>query len=135
MKMDKIKTLLGDEYQFKKHLTDEQAALLVNDPPDGFANCTAASLTAGCVRIDAVIFRTGNAAQFGYNVLVKDAPDAPEWVCYDSPEDEVRLDEAGMLSVLDRVVGRDGLSYTECCFEQLEGKHVKKEQDGSVMQL
>ena len=29
-----------------------------------------------------------------------------------------------MLSVLDRIVTANGLSYTECCFERLDGKII-----------
>lgn len=32
------------------------------------------------------------------------------------------------MAALDRVVQENGLSYTECCFERLDGKTVKKEQ-------
>ena len=32
------------------------------------------------------------------------------------------------MAALDRVVQENGLSYTECCFERLNGKAMKKEQ-------
>ena len=48
---------------------------------------------------------------------------------YDSLSIPVSLREADMLSVLDRVVRENGLSYTECCFQKLEGKTVKPKSD------
>ena len=35
------------------------------------------------------------------------------------------LKEQDMLAVLDRIVAENGLSYTECCFERLEGRQIK----------
>ena len=32
------------------------------------------------------------------------------------------------MAALDHVVKENGLSYTECCFERLDGKTVKQEQ-------
>lgn len=63
-----------------------------------------------------------------YDVFVKDKPDASEWICYDSPTDVVILKESAMLAVLDRVVKEKGLSYTECRFEHVDGKFVKKDE-------
>ena len=65
---------------------------------------------------------------YGYDVFVKDDSGSSEWICYDSLEEDASLDERQMFSALDRVVKESGLSYTECCFEQLDGKTVKKEQ-------
>ena len=31
------------------------------------------------------------------------------------------MKEQDMLATLDRIVSENGLSYTECCFERLEG--------------
>lgn len=53
------------------------------------------------------------------------APDATEWIRYDTPNDKVKIKESEMLAVLDRIVRANGLSYTECCFERLDGKIVK----------
>ena len=68
-------------------------------------------------------------------MFAKDDPDAPEWVCYDSPDDVVQLDESVMFQVLDRIMMRDDLSYTECQFEQLDGKLIKKEQPVCSQQM
>ena len=101
---------------------------LKREAPADFSGRTAASLTAGCVRIDAVLFQAGGQLRLGYDVFVKDDPGSPEWICYDSLEEDAIPDERWMFSTLDRVVKENGLSYTECCFERLDGKTVKKEQ-------
>ena len=62
-----------------------------------------------------------------YDVFVKDDPDSPEWIFYDSLSDPVSLKEADMIRVLDRMVSEHGLSYTESCFDRLDGKAVRKE--------
>ena len=67
----------------------------------------------------------GGSLHLGYDVLVRDRLDAPEWICYDNPEDEVKLEEEEMLAVLDRVVKENSLSYTESSFRVLKGKGSK----------
>ena len=94
--------------------------------PDLVHRQVAASLIAGCVRLDAVLFRDGNALRLGYDLFVKDQPDSPEWVCYNNPEEAVCLEEDAMCAELDRLVQGHRLSYTECCFSSLDGKTVKK---------
>jgi hypothetical protein len=81
----------------------------------------AASLTVGCMKINAVMFLSDGALRLGYDVYVKDSPGSSEWICFDCPSDRASLKESDMLSVLDRIVIKNGLSYTECCFERLEG--------------
>ena len=81
----------------------------------------AASLTVGCMKINAVLFQEDGSLRLGYDVYVKDSPGSSEWICFDCPSDRASLKEQDMLAVLDRIVSENGLSYTECCFEQLEG--------------
>lgn len=80
-----------------------------------------ASLTVGCVRIDAVVYSASGKTALGYDIFVKDTPDSAEWICYDNPSDEVKFTslnlEQEMFSVLNSAVERYGLSYTECNFE------------------
>lgn len=122
------KCLLGSGYRYDKWMSEDEVARLEKEAPADFADRTAASLTAGCVKIDAVLFQVSGQLRLGYDVFVKDDPGSPEWICYDSLEEDASLDEGQMFSALDRVVKDSGLSYTECCFEQLDGKMVKKEQ-------
>ena len=120
-----LKRKLGAGYSYKKYMGEKQIARLKKQPPDDFTEQLAASLMACRVRIDAVLFRSTTGLAMAYDVFVKDAPDSDEWLCYDSLSIPVSLREADMLLVLDRVVRENGLSYTECCFQKLEGKAIK----------
>lgn len=128
-RIKELKRKLGTEYSYKKIMDEKQIVRLKKRPPHGFTEQLAASLMAGCVRIDAVLFRSTTGLAMAYDVFVKDAPDSNEWLCYDSLSMPVSLRETDMLSVLDRVVRENGLSYTECCFRKLEGKAVKPKSD------
>ena len=48
-------------------------------------------------------------------------------IFYDGLSDSVSLKETDMLYILDRVATEHGLSYTESCFDRLDGKMPKKE--------
>ena len=126
MNLMELKKLLGSEYRYEKWMSGDEVERLQREAPADFSNRTAASLTAGCVRINTVLFQAGGQLRLGCDVFVKDDPKSSEWICYDSLED-ASYDERQMFSALDRVVKENGLSYTECCFEQLDGKTVKKE--------
>lgn len=128
MQWVELKHLLGSKYRYNKWMSEGEVERLKRETPADFSDRTAASLTAGCVRIDAVLFQAGGQLRLGYDVFVKDDPGSPEWICYDSLEEDAILDERWMFSSLNRVVKENGLSYTECCFERLDGKTVKKEQ-------
>ncbi len=128
MQWVELKHLLGGRYRYDKWMSEDEVGRLKREAPADFSGRTAASLTAGCVRIDAVLFQAGGQLRLGYDVFVKDDPGSPEWICYDSLEEDAIPDERWMFSTLDRVVKENGLSYTECCFERLDGKTVKKEQ-------
>ena len=54
----KGKRKLGAGYSYKKYMGEKQIARLKKQPPYGFVEQRVASLTAGCVRIDAVLFRS-----------------------------------------------------------------------------
>lgn len=127
-----LRKKLGRDYCYKRYMSDREIMRLKKEVPKYFTERVAASLTAGCVKIEAVLFRGSCGLILGYDVFVKDDFASPEWICYDSPMDEVILKEKELLAVLDRVVEENNLSYTECCFETLEGKlvvTVEKEQE------
>lgn len=84
-------------------------------------------LTAGCLRLSAVLYRSCKELLLGYDVFVKDDPASPEWIFYNSLSEPVSLKETDMLRVLDRTAAEPGLSYTESCFDRLDGKSMKKE--------
>lgn len=103
--------------------------------PQYFVELVVASLTAGCVKIEAVLYRKNDMLVLGYDVFVKDDSNSPEWIIYDNPVDEVILKEKEILKVLNRIVEDKHLSYTECCFESLEGKEAsKKGENGAFLQ-
>lgn len=116
---------LGCHYDFTRLISKHQVYDIQKQNPQRLQMQTAASLVAGCVKIEVTLYRQNGGVQLGYDVFVKDTPDTPEWICYDSPNDAVSFREEDMLSVLDRIVQQRGLSYTECSFEKLDGRLVK----------
>ncbi len=93
-------------------------------PPRFFTDSTIAALTIGCIKIEGLLFKNEEGLSFGCEVFVKDTPDSKEWICYDCPDDAVVPTEENLLSILDRVVAANDLSYEECCFEKLDGKEL-----------
>ena len=134
-KIKKLKEELGSRYFFERLHDDADIARLQNSNTDHFPETTVASLTAGCLKIDAVLYRAGGEVHLGYDVFVKDDPESEEWICYDNPTDPVSLKEQDMLAVLDRIASENGLSYTESSFETLEGKEVAVKEKTPMMSL
>lgn len=120
-RVKKLKGDLGGEYVYQRFMSDREVSRLQRQVPLQFEDTVAASLTVGCMKINAVLFQSEDALRLGYDVYVKDSPGSSEWICFDCPSDCASLKEQDMLAVLDRIVTENGLSYTECCFEQLEG--------------
>ena len=123
-RIKELKKQLGGKYFFCRPLSDRDVFLLQRNPPKNFAETVVASLTVGCVKIEATLFKSKEKLKLCYDVFVKDTPDSDEWICYENPPDTVKLRETEMLLVLDRIVSENGLSYTECCFEKLDGKVI-----------
>lgn len=120
-----LKRTLGSEYVYQRFMSDREVSCLRRQSPQHLEDTIAASLTVGCMKINAVLFQTDSSLRLGYDVYVKDSPGSSEWICFDCPSDRASLKEQDMLAVLDRIVSENGLSYTECCFERLEGRQVK----------
>lgn len=118
---------LGGRYSYERLLSDREIQKLQRDIPTGFSETAAAVLTAGCLRLAAVLYRASAELLLGYDLFVKDDPGSPEWIYYDGLSDPVSLKEADMIRILDRLIAEHGLSYTESCFDRLEGKAVEKE--------
>ncbi len=118
---------LGGRYSYERLLSDREIQKLQRDIPTGFSETAAAVLTAGCLRLAAVLYRASAELLLGYDLFVKDDPDSPEWIYYDGLSDPVSLKEADMIRILDRLITERGLSYTESCFKRLDGKAVEKE--------
>ena len=122
--MNRVKELrraMGDSYSFQKFITDREVSRLRRQAPQHMEDTIAASLTVGCMKINAVLFQEDGSLRLGYDVYVKDSPGSSEWICFDCPSDRASLKEQDMLAVLDRIVSENGVSYTECCFVRLEG--------------
>lgn len=118
---------LGERYLYERFLSEREIKKLRREIPNDFSETVAAMLTAGCLRLTAVLYRSGDKLLLGYDVFVKDDPDSSEWIYYDGLSDSVSLKETDMLYILDRVATEHGLSYTESCFDRLYGKMPKKE--------
>lgn len=112
---------------YERLLSDREIQKLRRDIPADFSETIAASLIAGCLRLDAVLYRSGDTLLLGYDIFVKDDPASSEWIYYDGLSDPVSLKEADMIRILDRLIAEHGLSYTESCFDRLDGKAVEKE--------
>lgn len=118
---------LGSRYSYERLLSDREIQRMKNHIPADFSETAAAVLAAGCLRLNAVLYRSCKELLLGYDVFVKDDPVSPEWIFYDSLSDPVSFKEADMIRILDRMVSEHGLSYTESCFDRLDGKAVRKE--------
>lgn len=116
---------LGGRYFYERFLSEREIKKLRREIPSDFSETVAAMLTVGCLRLNAVLYRSNNELLLGYDVFVKDAPDSSEWIYYDGLSDSVSPKETDMLRILDRVATENGLSYTESCFDRLDGKVVK----------
>ena len=125
----RLKKLLGDKYIFKIFLSLSEVRNILHSRDKHEKLFT--SLTVGCVKINAIVFTNSDNMQIGFDILVKDKPDSTEWICYDTVTDEVKLCsynlEQTMFDILNRVVKKYGLSYTECNFEVVNGKMIKLE--------
>lgn len=117
---------LGNRYSFERLLSDREIKRLYKQIPTDFSETVVATLTAGCLRLNAVLYLSCKELLLGYDVLVKDDSDSPEWIYYDGLTAPVSLKETDMLKTLDRIATERGLSYTESCFNKLDGKTVKK---------
>ena len=118
---------LGNRLSYERLLSDREIQKLRREIPADFSETVAAVLTVGCLRLSAVLYLSCKELLLGYDMFVKDDPASPEWIFYESLSEPVSLKEADMLRILDRMVSEHGLSYTESCFDRLDGKAVRKE--------
>lgn len=120
-----LRKRLGERYSFKRMVSGQELFRLQKRTPEDFTDKLLAVLVVGCVKMEAVAYRDGTKVEVGYDIFVKDAPDAREWICYDIVNKAVKLKESDMLFELDKIVENNGLSYTECCFEKVEGIEIE----------
>ena len=71
-RIKELKKQLGNRYSFKKYLREKEIARLQKENPSPLPETVAAVLTAGCLKLQAVLYRAGGRLQLGYDVFVKD---------------------------------------------------------------
>ena len=120
-----LRKCLGGRYSFKRWVSGQELFRLKKRPSKDFTATLLAELIVGCIKMEAVAYRDGNKIEVGYDIFVKDSPEAREWICYDIVNRAVKLKEADMLFELDKIVESNGLSYTECCFEKVDGIEIE----------
>lgn len=129
LKQKRLKKQLGDAYFFEQRLSAAVVKNLLDILEGGNYFLVAASLAVGVVKLEAVVYWDDGKYSLGYDLMVKDTPSSPNWICYDSLPEEVRYNawnlEREMFLVLDRAVEKYGLSYTECRFPKLDGSGKK----------
>jgi hypothetical protein len=123
-----IEGLFAGRYRFEKFMENDEIYDYVGGIKKLESDCVLASLTAGCLKIEAVFYRANHLQFPVYEVYVRPSETAEEWVCFDSPDIDVpMIDEhlAGyMFDALESVRLDYGLSYTDPDFGKLTGKDV-----------
>ena len=130
LKQKRIKKLLGQGYFFEQRLSAAVVNNLLEMLNGSNHFLVAASLTVGVVKLDAVVYWNNGKYSLGYDLMVKDALESTEWICFENLQEEVRYNvwnlEREMFLVLDRAVSQYGLSYTECNFRKVDESDLKK---------
>ena len=115
------------EYYYQKCVGDDEIRRLLFTFRQDVPEQTAAVLIAGCVKLDAVLYQKDGRIYLGYDLYVKDYPDSVEWIFYEALCDTKDVSELSMLKILDHAVKEHSLSYTEGCFERLDGVKIAPE--------
>ena len=115
------------EYSYEKCVGEDEIRRLLFTFRKDFPEETAAVLTAGCVKLNAVLYTKDGRIHLGCDLYVKDSPGSVEWIFYEALCDTEDVSELSMLKILDHAVKEHGLSYTECCFERLDGVKIVPE--------
>lgn len=124
-KQKRLKKQLGSGYFFEQRISAAVVKNMLAMVNGSNQFLTVASLTVGIIKLEAILYWYNGKYSLGYDVMVRDSPECPEWSCYESLQEEVRYTawnfEREMFLVLDRAVTRLGLSYTEYKFPKLYG--------------
>ena len=124
-KQKRLKKQLGSKYFFEQRISAAVVKNMLAMVNGSNHFLTVASLTVGIVKLEAILYWYNGKYSLGYDVMVRDSPECPEWSCYESLQEEVRYNawnlEREMFLVLDRAVTRLGLNYTEYVFPKLYG--------------
>ena len=122
MKQKRLRKQLGTGYFFEQRLSAAVVANLLETLDGSNHYLIAASLAVGAVKLEAVVYWNNGKYSLGYDLLVKDTPLSPDWICYENLPDPVRYNAWN----LERAVDKYGLSYTECRFPKLDGSSLKR---------
>lgn len=124
-----IKKELGPLYTFEKHQKWSEVLRLIQQNKPTKSDLLISALTAGCVKLVAVLYPGEGRLHTGYDLYVRENTDDRQWICYDHLTDSVeRKDskrELAMFRTLDQYIQGNGLSYTDCQFMKLSGKPGK----------
>ena len=119
-KQKRLKKQLGTGYQFEQRFSAKNLARMLQWLEGSNHFRVAAILSAGAVRLEAVVYWDNGKYSLGYDLLVKDTPFSPDWICYENLHDPVRYD------VRNLAVKKYNLSFTECRFPKLDGSSGKR---------
>ena len=111
-------------YSYEKCVGDDEIRRLLFTFRQDFSEQTAAVLIAGCVKLGAILYTKDGRIHLGCDLYVKDSPNSAEWIFYEALRETEDVSELSMLKILDHAVKEHSLSYTECCFEQLDGVKI-----------
>lgn len=125
----KVKKELGERYVYKKYMSTSEIKKKLSGSI-GYEERLVATVVAGCVKVNAVICFRNKEPHTLIDILVKDVPTSTDWTCFDSLIDVLKLPsinlENDMFSIMNREVREHNLSYTECNYQQIEGKLLTK---------
>lgn len=88
----KLKKQLGEKYIIKMFLSVNEVKKLLSQNPKDKHDTLFASLTVGCVKINAVVFPTPDKMLFGFDILVKDTPNQSSITTIDKQISQMYLD-------------------------------------------
>ena len=72
------------EYSYEKCVSDDEIRRLLFTFRKDLPEQTAAVLTAGCVKLNAVLYPKDGRIHLGCDLYVKDSPDSAEWIFYEA---------------------------------------------------
>ena len=81
LKQKRLKKQLGEGYEFKGNRSPEVVCNLLKSLTGSNYFLVVAALTVGVVKLEAVLFWQNGNYSLGYDLMVKDSPDSPEWIC------------------------------------------------------
>ena len=90
MKQKRLKKQLGEGYFFEQRLSAAVVANLLETLDSSNHFLVASCLAVGAVKLEAVVYWDNGKYSLGYDLLVKDTPLSPDWICYENLPDLVR---------------------------------------------